>query len=107
MPYLVCEKCRKYYELQKGESPENYESCQCGGNLRYVKSLYGGSKRDKAPFEKLFSNKYALIIGIIAIVSLLILAVDYFAPPMEKMDNIMPNKVEITKFLNQKEKCYV
>ena len=37
--YLVCEKCGGYYELEEGESPEDFESCGCGGHLNYVKNL--------------------------------------------------------------------
>ena len=33
--YLICEKCGGYYELQPGESPEDYDQCQCGGKLKY------------------------------------------------------------------------
>jgi uncharacterized membrane protein len=33
--YLVCERCGGYYKLKEGESPEDFESCQCGGDLRY------------------------------------------------------------------------
>ncbi|MCE5214584.1 MAG: hypothetical protein LLF83_07695 [Methanobacterium sp.] len=33
--YLICEKCKGYYELQEGESPADFESCQCGGKLTY------------------------------------------------------------------------
>lgn len=39
MSYLVCKKCGNYYEIQDGESPSEFESCQCGGSLRYVESL--------------------------------------------------------------------
>lgn len=39
MPYLVCEKCRGYYELQEGESKDEFEFCQCGGNLKYINSI--------------------------------------------------------------------
>ena len=39
MGYLVCEKCGGYYKLQKEESPEYFENCQCGGKLVYVDSL--------------------------------------------------------------------
>ena len=35
--YLECEKCGGYYELQEGESPDDFEKCQCGGNLNYYK----------------------------------------------------------------------
>lgn len=39
MPYLICKKCKGYYELQKGESIEDFEKCECGGSLRQVESL--------------------------------------------------------------------
>ena len=37
--YLVCNKCGGYYKLQPGESPEDFEECQCGGKLRYVEDV--------------------------------------------------------------------
>jgi hypothetical protein len=37
--YLICEKCNGYYELQEGESPEDFESCECGGNLKFTQEL--------------------------------------------------------------------
>ncbi|MEN6554500.1 MAG: nuclease-related domain-containing protein [Methanobacterium sp.] len=39
MSYLVCETCNGYYELQNGESPDDFESCQCGGNLKHVEEV--------------------------------------------------------------------
>lgn len=39
MPYLICKKCQGYYELQRGESIEDFEECECGGSLKQVKSL--------------------------------------------------------------------
>jgi hypothetical protein len=40
MPYLVCDKCGGYYELQKGESESDFDlECDCGGKLRYVDNL--------------------------------------------------------------------
>jgi hypothetical protein len=37
--YLVCEKCSGYYELKEGESINNFESCECGGELTYHNSI--------------------------------------------------------------------
>ncbi len=37
--YLVCENCLGYYKLEEGESPDDFESCRCGGNLRFIKKL--------------------------------------------------------------------
>lgn len=48
MPYLVCEKCKGYYALQAGESPEDFGKCQCGGSLRYVKKLHKRYNREKS-----------------------------------------------------------
>jgi hypothetical protein len=32
--FLVCKKCRSYYELQPGESPDDFvDKCECGGNI--------------------------------------------------------------------------
>lgn len=39
MGYLICEKCEGYYELQKGEAADDFQSCACGGKLKYVKNL--------------------------------------------------------------------
>ena len=37
--YLICEKCNGYYELQEGESLEDFEACECGGNLKFIQEL--------------------------------------------------------------------
>ena len=40
MTYLCCDKCGKCYELQKGESPEDYDNtCDCGEKLTVYKNL--------------------------------------------------------------------
>jgi hypothetical protein len=40
MSYLVCDSCGSYYELQPGESPEDFsDKCECGGHLSYVQDL--------------------------------------------------------------------
>jgi hypothetical protein len=39
MPFLICKKCKGYYELQRGESIEDFEECECGGSLRQVELL--------------------------------------------------------------------
>lgn len=36
MGYLVCDKCKGYYTLQPGESPDDFsDKCECGGKLKY------------------------------------------------------------------------
>lgn len=40
MGYLVCQKCRGYYEFQTGELPSDFtDKCTCGGKLRYSHSI--------------------------------------------------------------------
>jgi hypothetical protein len=40
MPYLICKKCGGYYQLQEGESPDDFQGeCQCGGDLEYRELL--------------------------------------------------------------------
>lgn len=40
MSFLVCDKCNGYYELQDGESPEDFNlECECGGNLKYTENI--------------------------------------------------------------------
>lgn len=54
MPYLVCEECGKYYQLQEGESPEDFLlNCDCGGRLRVVESLdeSGSYKTHEEPYS--------------------------------------------------------
>ena len=37
--YLVCGKCGGYYELEAGESLEDFEECQCGGKLEHKETI--------------------------------------------------------------------
>jgi len=40
MSFLICNKCGGYYELQEGESPDDFsDECECGGNLKYAEYL--------------------------------------------------------------------
>ena len=40
MGYLICKKCGGYYELQPGESPDDFsDECECGGELIYSDTL--------------------------------------------------------------------
>jgi len=72
MGYLVCEKCEGYYELQENESPQEFVSCECGGNLKYAENLSDyfyipekpTTKRERS-FLGLFKFK-ALFLGAVA-----------------------------------------
>ena len=39
--HLICDKCKGSYELQTGESPEDFDlSCNCGGELKFHDDIY-------------------------------------------------------------------
>jgi uncharacterized membrane protein len=40
MGYIICEACGGYYELQSGEYADDFENCQCGGNLKLVEDSF-------------------------------------------------------------------
>ena len=47
MSYVICGKCGGYYKLQEGESFEDFDKCQCGGNLSYAKYIPKTRKKPK------------------------------------------------------------
>lgn len=66
MGYLVCDKCRAYYKLQKGESPDNFsDECPCGGHFIYRESIISE--------ENIWSKPIFRITAILIIIIILIL----------------------------------
>jgi len=49
MGYVVCYNCGGYYELQEGESADDFEACECGGNLKFCDSLNDYQNEDPEP----------------------------------------------------------
>ncbi|MDY9923081.1 HEAT repeat domain-containing protein [Methanobacterium sp.] len=39
MGYLICQECGGYYKLEKGESKEDFVSCECYGSLTYIDAI--------------------------------------------------------------------
>lgn len=40
--FLICEECNKYYELQPGELPGDFDlTCDCGGTLKFKSNIDG------------------------------------------------------------------
>ena len=37
--FMVCDLCNGTYELDEEESPEDFDKCQCGGNLYHISNL--------------------------------------------------------------------
>ena len=49
MVYLKCKSCSGRYDLQPGELPGDFESCQCGGELEFYDDC--GHKRLYKPIN--------------------------------------------------------
>lgn len=57
MDYLICDKCGVCYELQEGESIDDFDpACECGGKLKYKESIGSDNKSqlDKIKWILLF-----------------------------------------------------
>jgi hypothetical protein len=77
MGYLICDKCGEYYQLQEGESPEDFNlTCECGGELVYSESI--DIPKIAIPFWK------AIIIVLLSIASIILLMLIYNAGIISK-----------------------
>lgn len=39
MPYLICNKCNLYYEIEKRSEMKDFHTCECGNELKYYESI--------------------------------------------------------------------
>lgn len=65
MSYLQCKACGGYYELQEGESPEDYDLCYCGGELEHHLSPHDVIKQsytEEKEYKRQKNKKLLLII---------------------------------------------
>ncbi len=60
--YLICEKCNGYYELQPGESLDDFETCECGGKLKNVGTINGAQGSTKRSEFKEHSNSLEIFL---------------------------------------------
>ena len=74
MPYIVCDKCGGYYELQEGENPEDFESCECGGQLEFTENIENPPYIEKHTKNSKL-NDFMLILNVSAIAKGLIIAI--------------------------------
>ena len=79
MGYLSCKKCGGFYELEEGESPEDFDLCSCGGELEY-KSSPNEQKRIYHDEEDLEGDKKSnktliIILAVVALFLMLILLI--------------------------------
>lgn len=60
--YLICQKCKGYYKLQPGESPEDFtDVCACGGKLSHVLNIDVVKSNEPQPNNKNEQKKQVII----------------------------------------------
>ena len=75
---LVCNRCGGYYQLQPGESPDDFDKCQCGGELKY----YPSSEQIRVPSKAYnLSNTIILLIPSITLFTLFGLGLIFLYDP--------------------------
>ncbi len=62
MPYLICQNCGGYYQLDDDESPEDFDSCSCGGKLIYSEYLDSKPRMSRKKFYGALSVIFILTI---------------------------------------------
>lgn len=91
MGYLKCKSCNGHYDRQPGESPDDFESCPCGGELEYYddhgrkQPINSGKKKGMPPLLKII----IIIVGGIILfsyvfvpaIALLFMGFKYLDPP--------------------------
>jgi len=58
--YIICDECGGFYELEKGESLEYFESCLCGGSLSYAESTPHGMKKTTKKVQNDYQTNYQI-----------------------------------------------
>ena len=81
MSYLICDNCEGYYELQDGESPSDFDTCECGGSLKSYSSLDDYNNENDEPeresmaigkgYAEIKSSKYNMMVIAGAVLGLL------------------------------------
>jgi len=74
--YLKCDECGGYYELQDGESIDDFDGCECGGKYKEINSHIkeDESKSDSISLENEKINwKYCIIGAALVVVLALVL----------------------------------
>lgn len=60
MKYIICDECNGFYELETGESIEDFESCLCGGTLSYAELTPKGVKKTARNMGKSQSHSHQI-----------------------------------------------
>jgi hypothetical protein len=92
MSYLICDQCGACYELDEGESADDFElACECGGQFKYVESLNGPKSNSKFSFKEMKTrNKFILAAAIIVIIIFSsIMTINSYFPNTETPDGYL------------------
>lgn len=76
--YLTCKACGSFYELKRGEMPDDFSNCHCGGKVKYVKYLKDGTKinwKSVVIYSILFSLILATTFKIVTIFYFMIIGI--------------------------------
>jgi len=74
--YVWCKNCNGYYKLEEDESPDDFESCHCGGKLVYAEKLEGepfGLEQEIKPIQKGSYYLDLFLVFVVTVFSLVIL----------------------------------
>lgn len=114
--YVWCEECKGYYKLEEDESPQDFESCHCGGKLAYVEIFEGdeelsfSSKKEMEPVaQKRFYSLDLLLVFLASIICIGLLQMEnqpgyqnmiellliLFLPGYALISMIYPRKVDL------------
>jgi hypothetical protein len=63
MSYLICRRCFGYYQLEEDESLEEFDSCQCGGQLVYTEYIQSEPRGKRKRFYVTLSLLILSIMG--------------------------------------------
>lgn len=84
--YLVCENCGGRYTLKEGESLEDFESCRCGGRLKYAEKYFKLNPKGRS---KIFSNSFLLVI-ILALAAVIAMVFDSISSSIIRSIMVLP-----------------
>lgn len=63
MPYLICDKCNSYYEIQDRKEIDDLRFCECGKRLKYFddhEEYINGQQHSKIPNTQIHDEKALL-----------------------------------------------
>lgn len=101
MAFLKCKSCGGCYELQPGESPIDFESCNCGGELEFYDS-HGRKTR----FKPIYAEGRPRYSTDSPLVRIILILVAFFAIT-KGLSGLVMGLVEATSSVGPNEGFYI